>query len=137
MTQGSNDVNIQVINPSERCSNNGNADDGTRTSTIETVPAVTMNHKTWPNLPSWAEVDQRQTWGERLRVNEWEGVSGTGDDLADIDQYRRDNGWKVSFILSVRVLKPYVIAVFFSLSFQCMNESCGSGNVYGFHFLCK
>ena len=56
------------------------------------------NNKTWPALPFWAEIEERCAMGDRLKINEWDGgtdPSIIGDDASDIDQYRRDNGWKV------------------------------------------
>ena len=73
-----------------------------QTTTVEKHQEA-QHHKTWPELPSWAEIEHRRGWGERLKINEWEGYGrspgggcAAGDDSADIDQYRRDNGWKVS-----------------------------------------
>ena len=60
-------------------------------------------HKTWPDLPSWAQIENRRGFGERLNISEWDGLGGTGsalgDDSANIDQYRKDNGWKVSCLI--------------------------------------
>jgi acyl-coenzyme A thioesterase PaaI-like protein len=59
----------------------------------ETTSCQTNNHKTWPDLPSWAQFSIRQSWGERLNILEWEGSNGTGDQH-DVDSYRQQNGWK-------------------------------------------
>lgn len=53
------------------------------------------DHKTWPDLPSWAQYNYRQSWGERLNILEWEGSNSTGDQ-DDVDTYRQQNGWKGS-----------------------------------------
>jgi hypothetical protein len=73
-----------------------------QTTTVEKHQEA-QHHKTWPELPCWADIEHRLGWGERLKINEWEGYGrspgggcAAGDDSADIDQYRRDNGWKVS-----------------------------------------
>jgi len=53
------------------------------------------DHNTWPDLPSWAQYNSRQSWGERLNILEWEGSNSTGDQH-DVDSYRQQNGWKGS-----------------------------------------
>ena len=71
------------------------------TQTVETCHDESKNqYKTWPELPQWAQMQHRRTWGERLNINEWDGYGrnpdvAPGDDLADVEVYRTDNGWKV------------------------------------------
>jgi acyl-coenzyme A thioesterase PaaI-like protein len=87
-----------------------------RSPSATTTPSVISNHKkSWPNdLPSWAEGNARQAWGERLTIDEWEG-----NDQQTVDSYRRDHGWKGSDlvhsisspvrILEYRIRYPIVI----------------------------
>ena len=52
-----------------------------------------QSYLSWPNLPPWAIEKERESWGKRLRVLEWEDDCDIGDN--HLEGHRALNGWKV------------------------------------------
>ena len=52
-----------------------------------------QSYSSCSNLPPWVIEKEREFWGKRLRVLEWEDDCNIGD--KHLDDYRALNGWKV------------------------------------------
>lgn len=75
--------------------------------------------KTWPILPSWASEREREQWGNRIEIKEWDGPYLNGNDQ-EVQVYRADQGWKVSCLST-----EFMIRIISSISYGNYFETYG------------